>query len=184
MGRPMSALAESYRASLIKRTRRTKAEIEHIRTELRAIVAADQPMTVRQVFYQAVVGGLIEKTEGEYTNTVARLLLDMRRSGEIPYHWISDNTRWMRRPAMYNGLADFIDRHQSAYRRDLWAESETYVEIWCEKEALAGVLFEVTAEYGVPLMVSRGFASESYLYAAADAITDQLYPLGRRRSDL
>jgi hypothetical protein len=163
-----------YRTSPIKRHRRTKAEMAELRTGLYRIVAADHPMTVRQVFYQASVAGLVEKTEGEYQNTIARLLLDMRRKGEIPYRWISDNTRWMRRPAMYGGLADFVERHQRTYRRDLWAEADTYVEIWCEKEALAGVLYDVTEEYGVPLMVSRGFASESYLYSAADAITDQL----------
>jgi hypothetical protein len=98
----------------------------------------------------------------------------MRRSGELPYTWISDNTRWMRKPRSYTGLADFIDRHQQAYRRSLWAESRTYCEVWLEKEALAGVVLGVTGTYDVPLMVSRGFASESYLYSAADTITDQL----------
>jgi hypothetical protein len=145
-----------------------------LRAGLYAIVAADQPMTVRQVFYRASVAGLIGKTEAEYQNVVGRLLLEMRRAGELPYSWISDNTRWMRKPRTYNGLADFIERHQHAYRRDLWAESDAYVEVWLEKEALAGVVLDVTAEYDVPLMVSRGFASESYLYSAADAIADQL----------
>ena len=168
----------SYVASHIKRRRRSKAEIAALRDALEAIVAADQPMTVRQVFYRAVVAGLVEKTEAEYQSTVARLLLEMRRSGQIPYDWISDNTRWMRKPKTYTGLADFIARHQHAYRRDLWSDSDTYVEVWCEKEALAGVLYDVTREFDVPLMVSRGFASESYLYSAADAITDQLSSQG------
>jgi hypothetical protein len=145
-----------------------------LRAGIYQILKADQPMTVRQVFYQAVVAGLVEKTEGEYNATVARLLLEMRRSGQIPYTWISDNTRWQRKPRTYRGLADFIARHQQAYRRDLWAQAADYLEIWLEKEALAGVVFEVTELYDVPLMVSRGFASESYLYSAADTITDQL----------
>jgi hypothetical protein len=103
-----------YKTSPIRRQRRTKAEMAWLRAGLYRIIRADQPMTVRQVFYQAVVAGLIEKTEGEYQNTVARLLLDMRRGGEIPYRWISNNTRWMRRPAMYKGLAEFVARHQRA----------------------------------------------------------------------
>lgn len=164
----------SYGARPIKRARRRKAEMAELRAGLYEIVAADQPMTVRQVFYRAVVAGLIEKSEGEYESTVARLLLEMRRAGQLPYSWIADNTRWMRKPKTYTGLADFIDRHQKTYRRDLWAEADTYIEIWCEKEALAGVLVDVTSGYDVPLMVSRGFASESYLYSAADAITSQL----------
>jgi hypothetical protein len=171
----LNPAASSYRTSPIKRGgRRTKAEMANIRTGLRAIIAAEQPMTVRQVFYQAVVEGLIEKTEAEYQNTVARLLLDMRRAGEIPYSWTADNTRWMRKPTTYAGLAAFVDRHQRTYRRDLWAEADVYTEIWLEKEALAGVVIDVTDEFDVPLMVSRGFASESYLYSAADVITDQL----------
>jgi len=84
-----------YRTSPIKRFRRTKAEMRDLRAGLYEIVKADQPMTVRQVFYQAVVAGLIEKTEAEYNNTIARLLLEMRRAGEIPCPWIADNTRWM-----------------------------------------------------------------------------------------
>jgi hypothetical protein len=121
---------------------------------------------------------LVEKTEAEYSGTVARLLLLMRREGALPYSWIVDGTRWMRKPTTYTGLAAFIDRHQHAYRRDLWDESDTYVEVWCEKEALAGVILGVTAEYDVPLMVSRGFASESYLYSAAAAIDRKAYDGG------
>jgi hypothetical protein len=149
-----------------------------LRGALREIVAAEQPMTVRQVFYQAVTAGLVEKTEVAYRSTIARQLLAMRRSGEIPYSWIADGTRWMRKPSSYTGLAAFIERHQHAYRRDLWAESEDYLEVWCEKEALAGVLFDVTYEFDVPLMVSRGFASESYLYSAAAAIDGKVYAGG------
>ena len=168
----------SYRTSPIKRNRRTKAEMAELRAGLYAIVAADHPMTVRQVFYQAEVRGLIEKTEGECKNTVGRLLLEMRRAGALPYSWIADNTRWMRKPKTYTGLTDFIERHQQTYRRDLWAEAEIYTEVWCEKDALAGVLYDVTQEYDVPLMVSRGFSSESYLYSAVDVITDQLSQAG------
>jgi hypothetical protein len=41
------------------------------------------------------------------------------------------------------------------------------VEVWLEKDALAGVLFPVTSRYDVPLMVARGYASVTYLHAAA-----------------
>jgi hypothetical protein len=158
-----------------RRARRTRAEMQTIRDGLYEIVEADHPMTIRQIFYQAVTKGLVEKTEAEYQGTVIRLLLEMRRDKTIPYHWIADSTRWMRKPNTYTGLAAFIERHQSAYRRDLWAEADSYVEIWCEKEALAGVLFDVTYEFDVPLMVSKGFASESYLHSAAAAIDERAY---------
>jgi hypothetical protein len=168
----------SYSSSSIKRHRRTRAEIDSICDELYDIVSKNRPVTVRQAFYQASCMGLIEKTEAEYNGTIGRLLTKMRRDGRIPHRWIADNTRWMRKPASYTGLADFVEHHQRAYRRDLWATSQEYVEVWCEKEALAGVLLEETSKYDVPLMVSRGFASESYIYEAADTITDRLSAKG------
>jgi hypothetical protein len=51
-----------------------------------------------------------------------------------------------------------------------------YVEIWLEKDALSGVLYPVTSEWDVPLMVTRGYSSLSFLHEAAEAITDQGKP--------
>jgi hypothetical protein len=45
-----------------------------------------------------------------------------------------------------------------------------YVEIWCEKDALAGVLLEETRLYDVPLMVAKGYSSVTFLHSAAEAI--------------
>lgn len=49
------------------RRRSTKAEVERRRARLLEIVEAMKPMTVRQVFYQATVRGLVEKSEAGYT---------------------------------------------------------------------------------------------------------------------
>jgi hypothetical protein len=64
---------------------------------LLAIVQEIQPATVRQVFYQASVRRLVEKTEAGY-RLVCRLLSAMRRGGMLPFSWIADNTRWQRKP--------------------------------------------------------------------------------------
>jgi hypothetical protein len=45
-----------------------------------------------------------------------------------------------------------------------------YVEIWLEKDALAGVLYDVTSQWDVPLMVTRGYSSLSFLNSAAETI--------------
>ena len=155
-----------YQASRIKRVRATKAEMAERREALFDIVAEQQPMTVRQVFYQATVRGVIEKTEAGY-NKVQTLLADMRRDGELPYQWLADNTRWMRKPTTYSGPEQALLRTARFYRKSLWDEAEAYVEVWLEKDALAGVVVDVTAEYDVPLMVSRGYASLSFLHSAA-----------------
>jgi hypothetical protein len=84
-----------YQTRPIRRVRATKAEVEIRREALYEIVAAQQPMTVRQVFYQATVHGVVEKTEAGYSKVQTDLVL-MRRSGELPYGWLADATRWMR----------------------------------------------------------------------------------------
>ena len=95
-------MSRIYQASRIKRVRATKADMAERREALYEIVAEQQPMTVRQVFYQATVRGVIEKTEDGYAK-VQTLLADMRRDGELPYEWLADNTRWMRKPKTFSG---------------------------------------------------------------------------------
>ena len=167
----------AYRSRPIKRRRRrTKAEIEAIRGEIYELVAEDHPMTVRQVFYRLITLGTIDKTEAEYKGTVIRLLGQMRLAKELPFDWIADNTRWMRKPDTYSGLKQVLRETAHFYRRALWDNQSVYVEVWLEKDALAGVLYEETEAYDVPLMVSRGYASLSYLYTAAEAIAEQDKP--------
>jgi hypothetical protein len=132
---------------------------------------ADKPVTVRQMFYMLTVRGAVEKEESGYRKA-QRQLLAMRREDVIPYNWISDNTRWMRKPITYKSLSDFFARSARYYRQDLWIRSSDYVEVWCEKDALAGVLLSVTGEYDVPLMVARGYSSETFAYSAAESMRE------------
>ena len=133
-------------------------------------------MTVRQVFYRMVSRGVVEKTEAQYKQTVCRLLGLMRREGVIPFGWIADSTRWMRKPKTYSGLEAALARTAETYRRAVWDNQRHYVEVWLEKDALAGVLYHETQSWDVPLMVTRGYPSLTYLYEAADAISDQGKP--------
>jgi hypothetical protein len=153
-----------------KRFRRTKAAITSVRDAIKDILEHDNPQMVRQVFYALTVRGVIAKAEIEYQRTVVRLLVDMREAGDIPFEWLADNTRWMRKPTTFTGIESCLSNTSRFYRRDLWAAMPVYVEAWCEKDALAGVLMEETAVYDVPLMIARGYASLSFLHSAAMAI--------------
>lgn len=159
----------SYEASHIKRRRSTKVEVERRRDDLFAIVAAMEPMTVRQVFYQATVRDLVEKSEAGYAK-VQTDLVQMRRGGVLPYEWLADNTRWQRKPRTFKGVQHALDETARLYRKALWADVDAYVEIWLEKDALAGVILPITSMYDVPLMVARGYASLSFLHGAAEYI--------------
>lgn len=161
----------TYRASQIKRARATQAEVGTRRSALRDIVAAMHPMTVRQVFYQATVHGLVEKSEAGYAK-VQTDLVRMRKAGDLPYDWLADNTRWQRKPRTFSSVQQALEDTARFYRKDLWADANAYVEIWLEKDALAGVVYPITSAYDVPLMVSRGYASLSFLHSAAEFIDE------------
>jgi hypothetical protein len=153
-----------------KRHRRTKAAITSIRDHVQDILEQSHPQTVRQIFYAATVRGAVPKIEKEYQKTIVRLLVAMREAGTVPFEWIADNTRWMRKPSTFAGLEACLNNSSKFYRRDLWAAMPVYVEVWCEKDALAGVLMEETEVYDVPLMVARGYSSITFLHSAAMAI--------------
>ena len=126
------------------------------------------PMTVRQVFYQMVNKGWA-KEESFYRKVQAQVL-NMRRNGQLPYFCITDGTRYSIKQRSYNSLKDAIDLSIHNFKLDIWASNENYVEVWMEKDALASIFQEVTSEYDVPLHVSRGFASESFIYQSAEVI--------------
>ena len=158
-----------YQASPIKRKRRTKAEVAALDEAIYAVAQENQPATVRQIYYRLVSAGAIPKTENEYDN-IGRRLGILRRARVLPFGWIADNTRWQRKPNTYSGLRQALIDTARFYRRTVWNNLPVYCEVWLEKDALAGVLYDVTAEYDVPLMVTRGYASLSYIYEAAEAI--------------
>ena len=158
-----------YQATQIKRVRATRAELETRRHSLFEIVSAMRPMTVRQVFYQATVRGVVDKTESGYQK-VQTDLVDMRRDGRLPYDWLADNTRMMRKPSTFGSVQEALEDTARLYRKSLWRQADAYVEVWLEKDALSGVVYPITQAYDVPLMVARGYASLSFLHSAAEYI--------------
>lgn len=136
---------------------------------IRAFDSNGTPATVRQMFYALTVLAVIAKTEQGYKQ-VCRHLLKMHRLGVVPYDFLADNTRWMRKRDSYRSLADFLERTQDLYRKAVWDDLDVRIEIWIEKDALAGVVYEITDRWDVPLMVTRGYSSETFVYEAAQEI--------------
>ena len=153
-----------------KRARRSSTQIQVIRDAIFRELSADHPQTVRQLFYRLVSRGVIAKTEAQYQHTVVRLCTEMRRSGNLPYRWLADRTRMVRRPQTFSSIEEALLDCARTYRRRLWDDALTVPEIWCEKDAITGVLMEETWSWDVTLMSCRGYPSMSFLYEAAEAI--------------
>lgn len=161
---------KSYGTSPI-RQRSTKAEVERRRAAVFDIVKTGKPMTVRQVFYQASIAGLVDKSEDGYRRVQNDLVI-MRRADELPYQWLADSSRWQRKPVTFNSVQEALDDTAKFYRKSLWTGAGCYVEVWLEKDALSGVVYPITSLYDVPLMVSKGYASLSFLYSAAEYLNE------------
>ena len=78
-----------------------------------------QPVTVRQLYYRLVTLNLCPKSENGY-KAVARVCADMRKKGTLPWSWITDQTRWQRKPTSYDSLEDALSHMQEFYRRNFW----------------------------------------------------------------
>jgi hypothetical protein len=138
-----------------------------IRNALLDLTGEYDVMTVRQVFYQLVSRGVVPKTEKGGYRPVQAQVLKMRREGLLDWGFIADGTRWMRKPSTWDSMEDVLRATQRAYRRNLWQAQRTRPEVWLEKDALAGVVSDVTGRWDVPLMVSRGTSSATFLHSAA-----------------
>ena len=148
-----------------------KSELEDLDAALVQIARTYAPITVRGAFYQAVNRGLVPKVETKGYRLVQRRLLKLRESLDIPYGWITDGSRTVYGHARYRDADEFARTVKTRYRQDYWSEADEYVEIWIEKDALAGVVMPVVVdEFGLDLHVTRGFASVTYLQAAAENI--------------
>ena len=168
-----------YGASPLKpNSRATRAEMEERAAFLIEYAERHGPVSVRGLYYQAEVAAVagIDKTESGYTK-VQRQVLALRREKRLPYAHISDATRWMRKPRSFDGPQDAVREWSRSYRRNLWRDADACVEVWCEKDALAGVIYPVTALYDVPLMVSRGYSSETFAHNAIENYEDEDRPL-------
>jgi hypothetical protein len=152
--------------------RRGPREMQAIRDAILEVLREENPATCRSVFYRLVSRGAVAKTEAEYKGTVIRLLSEMRLDGSLPWGWIADGTRHRHKPRTFSGLESMLEHTRDTYRRDLWEQQPAYVEVWCEKDGLVGVLEDVTWGFDVPLLPCKGYPSLTYLHEAAEQLAD------------
>lgn len=152
--------------------RRNKNEIACLDAMLKIISDKYQRFTVRQIYYQAAsVYGIVVKTDNGY-DQVADRSVKLRRGRLIPYWKFSDNTRWMIKPETWDTKEEMLWHAADGFRLNLWRGHDQRCEIWLEKDALAGVIRDTTDKFDVPLMVSRGFSSVTFLEDMARQIRE------------
>ena len=165
----------TYGARTIKRDRRTRAQVEQLDQQILDVLAEDNPQSVRHVFYRMTNPRLpepVEKSDRGYRHVQHRIV-ELRRSGRLPYGWITDATRRGYFTSTYQNAADFLRQIYGLYRADLWQMADCYCEVWVESRSLAGVVQDDCQELAVSLYPAGGFTSISLAYQAAEFINDE-----------
>lgn len=142
-----------------------RARILEVAEEIRE----EGSVTLRQLYYALTVRNVLTKTERDYKR-LSQITSVMRREGAMPYDWIEDGSRVTHVPTTYESARKAIEELADRYLESPWSGGECAPEIWLEKDALSGVVYDVTYDYCVPLRVQRGYASLSALYRAAKDI--------------
>lgn len=149
----------------------SKARIREMRSIVAEYEAQGLRLTARQLYYQFVARDLIRNVPAEYKKLTA-LLTNARYAGLIDWDSIEDRGRMPDRPTEFDGLHQLTNAAVRSYRLPRWKDQPQYVELWVEKQALAGVLAPLAREFHVTLMVNKGYSSASAMYESANRIME------------
>ncbi|MCY4608819.1 MAG: hypothetical protein OXD40_09515 [bacterium] len=158
----------------------TREQTIALEYRIREILFEHHPQTVRQVFYQCLDStrvAHVEKSDSGYRK-VQRVILDMRRTGRVPWSWIIDSSRraqtW---DNGYNDLASFVDEMRGRFRLEFWEPYiGKHVEIWCESRGFEGSIESRAGDWRCTTVAFGGQPSDSLLYDCAMRIQNRNRP--------
>lgn len=123
-------------------------------------------LTLRQLYYQLVTKNIVVNSEKSY-NTLSTIVSRGRLAGLIDWNAIEDRSRTPYIPTDFANLKELVQAALHSYRLPRWEGQKCYAELWVEKDALAGVLSPMAREFHVPLMVNRGYLSQTMMYESS-----------------
>ena len=126
-------------------------------------------LTLRQLYYQFVARAIIENSERSYKR-LGKIVSDARLAGMMDWEAIEDRTRGVQEVNHWEHPRDIIYACAEQFRIDKWWDQPKHVEVWVEKEALAGVLHHVCRDLDVPFLSCRGYPSQSEMWRAGQRI--------------
>lgn len=128
-------------------------------------------LTLRQLYYQFVARDLLENSHRSYKN-LGTTINNARLAGLIDWDHIEDRTRKIRKRYHWNSPKEIIAATAPNFHTDLWRGQDWRLEVWIEKDALAGLIEDICFEYDVPFFSCRGYTSQSEMHTAATRLND------------
>jgi len=123
-------------------------------------------LTLRQLYYQLVAGGITPNKPQEYAK-LSDILTRARMAGLVDWGAIEDRVRVPKMHSEWDDIAALVDSACASYRLPRWQDQDNYIELWTEKDAIAGILKPITDKYHITLIVNRGYSSATAMYDAA-----------------
>ena len=130
-------------------------------------------LTLRQIYYQLVAKQIIPNQLKFYTR-LSRLCVIGRDEGLLPEDAFADRLRVIDKRSSWADLNEFMTTVRNAYRKDIWADQPNYIEIWSEKDALRGVITQVTHALDVSLLICRGQVSRTVIYESYERFAKKI----------
>lgn len=122
-------------------------------------------LTLRQLYYVLLSRNVVRNANRVYKN-LSPLISHARLAGRLDWDGIQDRIRVPVHPPEFSNLEELIEAALASFRLPRWEGQKHYVELWVEKDALAGVLRPLAHEFHVTLLVNRGYSSTSAMYDA------------------
>lgn len=126
-------------------------------------------LTLRQLYYQFVARDLIPNTQRSYKR-LGDIINRARMAGLLDWSYIEDRTRNLESLSHWDNPSEVVESAARSFGMDLWANQPTRVEIWVEKEALAGVIARAARRYDCAWFSCRGYVSQSEMWGAGQRI--------------
>ena len=99
---------------------------------------------------------------------LGNIIADARMAGLLPWDAIVDRTRSVRQQTHWEGAEEIIGAAANSFRIDSRSDQDNYIEVWIEKEALAGVVDKACEPLDIAYLSCRGYVSHSAMWAAAN----------------
>jgi len=126
-------------------------------------------LTLRQLYYQFVARDLLANNQKSY-DRLGVVINQARLAGMLDWDYIVDRTRNLESLAHWNSPADILSAVASQYAVDKWRGQPHRVEVWVEKEALAGIVGQASSGQDVAWFSCRGYTSQSELWGAGQRL--------------
>lgn len=123
-------------------------------------------LTLRQLYYQFVARDLLANTFRSYKN-LGNWISDARLAGLIDWTMIEDRRRNLEHNSHWTGPKDLLESAAQSYGIDTWSDQPLRVEVWVEKEALAGVVERPASRWDVAWFCCVGYNSQSEMWNAS-----------------